>query len=130
MIEIEFIIRDKKKKKMIECEPIWVHCFADWSWDMLWIAENKTKCDEFFDMTDKQENYNINQYTWLKDKHWKKIFVRYIIKFRWSSEKHEVVFDENVLQFRLKTKWVTHLLHNKPDIEIIGHIYENKDLIK
>ena len=80
----------------------------------------------------KEETHIIQQCTGLKDKNGKLIYEGDIIE--WKKEKHLVFFNEQNATFGFKTKDnEIHLFNqiNTPTrwIEIIGNIYENKDLL-
>jgi hypothetical protein fuD12_02509 len=77
-------------------------------------------------------NIEINQYTGLKDKNEKEIYEGDILSSAFS--KRIVIFDENTCSFMLKDIDLRNELFSltkekSKNLEIIGNIYENKDLI-
>lgn len=80
-----------------------------------------------------ENKYVIQQCTGLKDRNEKLIYEGDIIE--WKKEKHIVIFDERNATFGIKISDVeTHLFNDihTPTrwIEIIGNIYENKELLE
>ncbi|MCK4686555.1 MAG: hypothetical protein KAT66_00335 [Candidatus Lokiarchaeota archaeon] len=90
-------------------------------------------------------NLEIMQYTGLKDKNGKEIYEGDILKIKedwdeygWKAgEIGDVIFEEYFYGISLNsqnkpgTKYTVYLdVDNGKDVEIIGNVYENKDLIK
>ena len=85
------------------------------------------------DYVDRTDKYILMQCTGLKDKNGKLIYEGDIIE--WKKENHIVIFDERNATFGIKISDVeTHLFNDihTPTrwIEVIGNIYENKELLK
>ncbi len=89
-----------------------------------------------------QKNYILNQFTGLLDKNGKELFDGDIVKFRHNADNiiggqteiGEVNFYEQVLGFGFKTgveswNWMNYD-EDLFDFEIIGNIFENKNLAK
>lgn len=86
------------------------------------------------------EEVDLMQYTGLKDKNGKEIYEGDIIhipdnweEYGWASgENYSIDFKEG--RFRLKPKYkpnaIGYDLENTEELEVIGNIYENKDLLE
>lgn len=82
------------------------------------------------------DRYEVMQYTGLKDKNGKEIYEGDIVEYEseWYDELHvmegqPIVYDESEGIFCLKDD-SPNLLSNYENIEIIGNIYENPELLK
>lgn len=131
MREIKFRVFDKASRLNA------MHIVGEDSHDSFWIDS-----DNVFHYRNLQNgegsgecgDYILMQYTGLKDKNGKEIYEGDIISF---GDNKAVVFYEHA-KFRVKYRYYNNcycyddlsdvLYHNK--VEVIGNIYENKELIK
>lgn len=85
--------------------------------------------DRYFDVD--EENFIIQQYTGLKDKRGKEIYEGDIINT--SNGIKEVIYSEDIASFEC-TDWLgsrnLYGYQKENDIQIIGNIFENQELIK
>lgn len=86
-----------------------------------------------FDVVKEVRRETVGQYTGLTDKNGKKIFEGDILKGCWKMI-FEVYYDDCLLQFRVKTidgfnKDIDYYGYPH-QIEVIGNIYDNKELLK
>lgn len=75
---------------------------------------------------DKNDDIILMQFTGLKDKNGKEIYEGDI--FQWGREKGEVIFSDGCFIFKTKIMSMTMRDHRPTEYEIIGNIYENKEL--
>ena len=73
--------------------------------------------------------YTVGQYTGLKDKNGKKIFEGDIIK-NWFDEIGIVKYEQKRAAFVVNNWKNVYILWTNNDIEVIGNIFENPELIK
>ena len=115
MREIKFRAWDKRHNQMV----LWIDLA-----DIPYAREN------FFHYTDKEQVFM--QYTGLKDKNDKEIYEGDIVKEYRNVSKIEWNHDYACFGFYEPTsfgrKFITFRV--KPEVEVIGNIYENGDLIK
>lgn len=125
MREIEFRAWLKHEKKMIDIKAI------DWNQDGNVIS---VKCHQ--DKTYSVDNIELMQYTGLKDKNGTKIFEGDI--FAWGSTLYQVIYAD----FGFKVNYVKdhnemylydfqlNYFEENDEIEVIGNIYEDDDLLE
>ena len=122
MRELKFKAWDVINKVMY---PI---AFPSWNWTVEWKKDFVSHKVEFIE-EEADDKPILLQYTWLKDKNWKEIFIWDIVR---------VLFDWNIAEIREwqciieAISWPhSYMLCNMKweDFEIIWNIYENKDLL-
>lgn len=136
MRDIKFRAWDSFNNRMIQNDRILKICFvrSDHIPSLVVYSnrniENHTEIRE----NDKQycNEFELMQYTGLKDKNGKDIYEGDILTSAFS--KRIVIFDENTCSFMLKDIDLRNELFSltkekSKNLEIIGNIYENKDLI-
>lgn len=107
------------------------------AWDKInkrMISWEELKKDFCFFTTVDSRNLELIQFTGLLDKHGVEIYEGDIIKIHPEGDKREIVFSQDTVSFCAEEKEKKHdELHPlkwKYEAEIIGNIYEDKDLIK
>ena len=100
------------------------------------ILPNGDLYDCFMDHYEERKCFIISQYTGLKDRQGQEVYEGDIVKFKGlfdmgKYENVEIVFDKG--EFCIK--WRGSICHNllalnSDSIEVIGNIYENKELLK
>jgi uncharacterized phage protein (TIGR01671 family) len=152
MREIKFRAWDKRKKEMIDLtqsEELYgimarINHYNGKFYTTIWkFQDDKPWPDKR--VTYDEDDIELMQYTGLKDKNGKEIYEGDILHYYWkstlsSSQKpvdqiFEVIFDEGSFQqmeiYRenLQYRKDIAIWHDWADLEIIGNIYENPDLI-
>jgi len=92
----------------------------DWTFILIW--------DEISSETVNIDDCNLMQYTWLKDKNWKKIYEWDIVKV-WDYEWLEIVFQDGRF---IPLLWEDDEYEDdwtRETLEVIWNIYENKELL-
>ena len=130
--EIKFRVWDKDCKRM--------HVCGDNTHDTIYFFEDNCAC--YYNLQngegsspDGTGTYKLMQYTGLKDKNGKEIYEGDIISAYNRRIKGPVIFDKRGLAFGIPNgpNEIYHFSMNfleSKDIEVIGNIYENPDLIE
>lgn len=111
----------------------WCKMLLPGEWAMPRIQLDGSLYDDFGDCL-YTDNYIIEQYTGLKDKNGKEIYVGDILET--CCGKAEVYFDDELLMYRIKVRHggTMPLVSKKSkrhfDYEVIGNIHENPELLE
>lgn len=125
MREIEYRAWLKNIKKMVEVEEI------NFINEEIRFKDYETPFTKPIEINVSFEDVELMQYTGLKDKNGVKIFEGYIVKI----DEEEICFiewDEYDYFYRIKNKEVDDIFSGfRPkDLEVIGNIYENPELLE
>lgn len=102
-------------------------------------GEPESVCADCFGEVLEDEDYIVMQCTGLKDKNGKLIYEGDIVKFNFDTDEIKAVVswdNKELIGFYLNTtdyfkdKYVTDYDFYKNDYEVIGNIYENKELLE
>lgn len=120
MREIKFRAWDKELEKM--------------HYDIEYIYDDVvTSCASFGDILEDTERFNVMQYTGLKDQNGKEIYEGDIVHFKTLRSKEyigEVKSYEDAASFFVVVKeHYMECLDAVYDLEVLGNIYENKELL-
>ena len=118
MREIKFRAWDKKEKKIVKVETLWYH-----NGELLDLTVDTRGCI-------RADNFILLQFTGLKDKNGKEIYEGDIVEF-------DNLFDEEDKRSKSVVEWNNGYLINEiagmgsiEYFEVIGNIYENKNLLE
>lgn len=86
----------------------------------------------FFKLLDDGDIELIGQFTGLHDKNGKEIYEGDIFTFTKGRRKTvaKVVFEEAMFKMKDNNGWGVMILQREDDMEVIGNIYENPELLK
>ena len=124
MREIKFRVYNKHTKKMYEVE------WLSFRHNLLIVSAN-----EDWERQQKLSDFELMQYSWLKDINWKEIYEWDIVKwfYNYSVEINKAVVWFRIGRFEINTfrciPLYEFLLWNETKLEIIWNIYENPDLL-
>ena len=114
MREIKFRAWDKHNKRMA----------MRTEWKPVWIRDDK---NDVYTLEARADEYELMQYTGLKDKNKKEAYEMDIIKFA-DGKTNEIVWRDG--GFTLRFSILSCLSELTEDWEVIGNIYENPELLK
>ena len=136
MREIKFRAWDNFNNRMIQNDRILKICFVKSNHIPSLVVYSNRNIENHTEIRENDKQYcsefELMQYTGLKDKNGKEIYEGDILTSAFS--KRIVIFDENTCSFMLKDIDLRNELFSltkekSKNLEIIGNIYENKDLI-
>lgn len=142
MRDIKFRAWDKYNKKMIQSENILNICFVRTEHTPNLIACTNRKINYFEEIREQDKKYcnefELLQYTGIKDKKGKEIYDGDIIYWSCDNFKENVVvfWDDEHLRWsihRIENKLAIDCLYEYSDsrgIEVIGNVYENPELLE
>jgi uncharacterized phage protein (TIGR01671 family) len=136
MREIRFRAWDKELKMIMEVDSLE---FSKWNviCSIQGYIEKDKRCISFERNSfknDETDRHILMQFTGLKDKNGKEIYEGDIVRFNYSDEQNgysgsQIVkfaeFEAGFYPFCLRSRWRA----NIDDIEVIGNIYENPELL-
>jgi hypothetical protein len=96
-------------------------------WDEI---QNDWEDEGYYNAIFRQDHYMCMQYTGLLDKHGKEVFEGDIV--RWRNENWPVFWSEKLCRYMIGTPRGCEIITKGKGkhIEVIGNIYENKDLLE
>ena len=136
MRDIKFRAWDSFNNRMIQNDRILKICFVRSDHIPSLVVYSNRNIENHTEIRENYKQYcnefELMQYTGLKDKNGKDIYEGDILTSAFS--KRIVIFDENTCSFMLKDIDLRNELFSltkekSKNLEIIGNIYENKDLI-
>ncbi len=128
MKEIKFRVWDKTFKMMLSPELVDI----DFNEGKIEVTTDTLRYEEVY--TDEIKDFVLMQYTNLKDKNGKEIYEGDILKCKLDAEtiiNLYVKYDEGEYLLVGERKWEDslYMYTHFCDVEVIGNIYENEDLI-
>lgn len=128
MREIKFRVWDKTFKMMLSPELVDI----DFNEGKIEVTTDTLRYEEVY--TDEIKDFVLMQYTNLKDKNEKEIYEGDILKVKVEDGEINLYVKYNEGEYRVanEEKWVDCLGDYMYcyDVEVVGNIYENKDLLK
>ena len=128
MREIKFRVWDKTFKMMLNPELVDI----DFSEGKIEVTTDTLRYEEVY--TDEIKDFVLMQYTNFKDKNGKEIYEGDILKIKIDVETINLYVKYDKGEYRLigERKWGNSLYRyiDFCNVEVIGNIYENEDLIK
>ena len=125
MREIKFRAWLKNIEKMVEVEEI------NFIYEEVRFKDYETPFTKPIEINVSFKDVELMQYTGLKDKNGVKIFEGDIVKF--DDNLYQIVYDDEDCSFVLSSKEEKHRVlgcWRTPKMEVIGNIYENKELLE
>jgi YopX protein len=115
-------------------------CIGGKMLDNFWLCNDEEKGIGLFDdagpkqPTLCEKPYTLMQFTGLKDKNGKEIYEGDIVRRQWEGQNdthHEEIYEVYWANgYYLKPQPKAHPSHVSSDVEVIGNIYENPELLK
>lgn len=128
MREIKFRVWDKKFNMMLGFKSVYIN-FDE---GKIEVTTDTLRYEEVY--TDEIEDFVLMQYTNLKDKNGKEIYEGDILKVKLDDGEANLYVKYTNGEYRVvnKGKWEDSLYAHMyfGDVEVVGNIYENKDLIR
>lgn len=128
MREIKFRVWDKKFNMMLGFKSVYIN-FDE---GKIEVTTDTLRYEEVY--TDEIEDFVLMQYTNLKDKNGKEIYEGDILKVKLDDGEANLYVKYTNGEYRVvnKGKWEDSLYAYMyfGDVEVVGNIYENKDLIR
>ena len=130
MREIKFRAWDRFNERMVEPKNILKICMSRLNQEPYlivylkkWMNPNKEikEIDKCY-----TNEFELMQYTGLKDRNGVEIFEGDILECKFSSERFVVEFDVKTAQFTTKSNWLWSILDR---CEVIGNIHDNPELM-
>ena len=123
MREIKFRAWDKKENKMQQVVQIlYGHEASNYPLSVDFFRSVKSRLIK---------DIELMQYTGLKDKNGKEIYEGDIVKSDWIEDKQRITASKVIFNAgRFTCLGLNYDLYRMPELEVIGNIYENKELLK
>lgn len=102
--------------------------FRAWDKETESMLELDLQAPDISEVFIQQDKYSLQQYTGLKDSKGKEIYEGDIVKHKKKELSGQVVYEE--FAFKTKSHMSSWYLTNWYELEVIGNIYENGDLLK
>ena len=131
MREIKFRAWDRFNERMVEPKNILKICMSRLNQEPYlivylkkWMNPNKEikEIDKCY-----TNEFELMQYTGLKDRTGAEIYEGDILECKFSSERFVVEFDAKTAQFTTKSNWLWSILDR---CEVIGNIHDNPELVE
>ena len=121
--EIKFRAWLKEEKKMVNVSLM--SLTEKWIGYQIFYEEEKKKKFEFSD----SENFELMQYTGLKDSNEYEIYEDDIVWNEYDEEYQVIIYDEGEYKL-MGESHIQNLFNNLDYIDVCGNVYENSELVK